>query len=151
MKMSANLGPNGGGGREFQAASVARFSWPCIKSERNFRPREWASASLGYRETPSGSVINHSRARTTPEIGTKFAERIVLELKEKITKLSFRHVPETPISLNSTMEADLVSSVVNLGYKVQQAKALAGRIITRSGSDLSLNEAVGLALNELAV
>lgn len=83
-------------------------------------------------------------------IGKKSAERIVLELKEKIRKVGFREIIDPGIPGTTSLEADLVSSLVNLGYKAPQAKAVAGRILTRSDPCMSLADAVKLALKELA-
>jgi Holliday junction DNA helicase RuvA len=83
-------------------------------------------------------------------IGKKSAERIVLELKEKIRKVGFREFADAASGSSTALEADLISSLVNLGYKAPQAKAVAGSVIALSGPGLSLTEAVRLALKELA-
>lgn len=49
---------------------------------------------------------------TIPGVGKKTAQRIVVELKDK-----FKNLPETTISLNSNTKQDVISALVNLGYK----------------------------------
>lgn len=83
-------------------------------------------------------------------IGKKSAERIVLELKEKIRKVGFKDFSDAAAGASTALEADLISSLVNLGYKSPKAKAVAGQVIARSDPGLSLTEAVRLALKELA-
>ncbi|MDZ4184470.1 MAG: Holliday junction branch migration protein RuvA [Desulfuromonadales bacterium] len=74
---------------------------------------------------------------TLPGIGNKSAERLVLELKEKVNKLDLsddllergRDTAMTPSSPDQTEDA--LSALLNLGYKDAQArKALASIVIT---------------------
>ena len=67
-------------------------------------------------------------------VGKKTAERLVLELKDKVklvsapsTSLRLAPVPAGPVS-------DLVSALVNLGYKPTQAEQVAGRVSERVGA-----------------
>jgi len=66
---------------------------------------------------------------TIPGIGKKTAERLVLELKEKVLKLDISSLPAVErreIPTDDLME-DVLSALLNLGYKEQQVrKALAG-------------------------
>ncbi len=60
-----------------------------------------------------------SRLCAIPGIGKKTAERLVLELKEKVQKLDST-VPlrdESPSAVSSTILDDVASALVNLGYK----------------------------------
>jgi len=84
-----------------------------------------------------------------PGIGRKSAERMILELKEKIKKVKLGSMPGHEATAGTTFEDDLVSSLVNLGYKEQQARAAAHNVLGRNGS-ASLGEAVKSALKELA-
>jgi Holliday junction DNA helicase RuvA len=77
------------------------------------------------------------RLETLPGIGKKSAERLVLELKEKVRKLDLssdlfergRDTAMTPSSPDQTEDA--LSALLNLGYKdVQARKALAAIVIT---------------------
>jgi Holliday junction DNA helicase RuvA len=60
-----------------------------------------------------------------PGIGRKTAERLVLELKEKVRKLATGHegVPSpAPAGPKTDPFADILSALVNLGYKENQAR-----------------------------
>ncbi len=84
-----------------------------------------------------------------PGIGKKSAERIIVELREKVRKLSRCQgsVPGTPSA--PSLEDDLVSSLSNLGYKERLAEAAAKKVLRQTDQDLSLPEAVKMALKEL--
>jgi len=59
------------------------------------------------------------RLSTIPGVGKKTAERIVLELKEKMRELAVE-LPEKPAP--SDHDHDVVSALVNLGYKAGAAE-----------------------------
>lgn len=83
-----------------------------------------------------------------PGIGKKSAERIIVELYEKIRKMD-SGTGTSCRSSTTTLEEDLVSSLVNLGYKEKVAAAAASKVIADSGSSLELTDAVRLALKDL--
>ncbi|MFL5319939.1 MAG: Holliday junction branch migration protein RuvA [Myxococcaceae bacterium] len=72
-------------------------------------------------------------------VGKKTAERLVLELREKVKLLvlekrvdaSGKPAPST----SSPMRSDLVSALINLGYKQQQADKAADTAIDRAGAE----------------
>ncbi|MGD9819726.1 MAG: Holliday junction branch migration protein RuvA [Desulfomonilaceae bacterium] len=84
-----------------------------------------------------------------PGIGKKSAQRIVLELKEKLKKsqLMNRGVPIT--GYVSDLKSDLVSSLINLGYKEKLAESLASDIVKENGADIDLESALKIALKKL--
>ncbi len=94
---------------------------------------------------------NIQKLTAIPGIGKKSAERIVLELKEKIRKNVFPDacVPGTESTVS--VEDDLISSLVNLGYKEKVAAAAARKVLKASDADLTLGEAVKAALKGLTV
>lgn len=64
-----------------------------------------------------------------PGIGKKTAERLVLELKDKVGKLDLSSLPTTDaqVILPEDVAEDVISALLNLGYKEPQVrKALAG-------------------------
>jgi Holliday junction DNA helicase RuvA len=66
---------------------------------------------------------------TIPGIGKKTAERLVLELKDKVGKLDLSSLPATNIRQLPAADVaeDVVSALLNLGYKEPQVrKALGG-------------------------
>lgn len=50
-----------------------------------------------------------------PGVGKKTAERMVVELRDKLTSLAAAHEPEKPAS-RPQLEADVISALENLGY-----------------------------------
>jgi Holliday junction DNA helicase RuvA len=89
------------------------------------------------------------RLTAIPGIGKKSAERIILELREKIRKSGAATLrppgPQTALAL----EEDLISSLTNLGYKDRVAKASAKKVLKDGGPDLTLTRALKLALKDL--
>jgi Holliday junction DNA helicase RuvA len=91
-----------------------------------------------------------ARLTTIPGIGKKTAERIVLELKDRLTQIS---VPAAsgpgPAGLSTDqLRADLLSALLNLGYHRQQAEKAIDATVT-SNPDASFEQAVRAALREL--
>jgi Holliday junction DNA helicase RuvA len=81
-----------------------------------------------------GAIRGNDIARLTriPGIGKKTAERMVLELRDKLPAQGTETV--TPTSLLSPVEEDVLSALVNLGYQRSAAeKALAS--IAKNGKD----------------
>ena len=89
---------------------------------------------------------------TLPGIGKKSAERLVLELKEKIDKLDLAGDPlerkrDLVIAPAPNQTEDALSALLNLGYKEAQArKALAAIVIA---PETSLEEILKNALKSL--
>ena len=66
---------------------------------------------------------NVKRLIATPGVGKKTAERMVVELRDKIGCVSFHERPVTPVGQDyEEMESDVVSALVNLGYKKAAAE-----------------------------
>ena len=70
-------------------------------------------------------------------VGKKTAERIVLELKDKMKTLGPQATgtEAKPAATPSGVKADLVSALVNLGYKPPQAEKAADLATERAGAD----------------
>ncbi len=71
-------------------------------------------------------------------VGKKTAERLVLELKEKVKLLAVDGQPSTPgkkPAKPASTSSDLVSALVNLGYKEAQAQQAAQLAEERAGAD----------------
>ena len=60
---------------------------------------------------------NEQRLVTIPGIGKKTAERLIMELKDKIIKLSLPEYIQTGQAEKSEIFSDLTSALGNLGYK----------------------------------
>lgn len=85
-----------------------------------------------------------ARLTRIPGIGKKTAERMVLELRDKLPEVT--GVAATPVSPVSAMEEDVLSALVNLGYQRAAAeKALVGAGKNGGGSfDAMFRQALGL-------
>lgn len=84
-------------------------------------------------------------------VGPKLAQRIVLELKDKIKKnMSINeHEEESPVSdilVENNTESDAVSALVVLGYTPKEASQAVRKIYTEG---MSLEEAVKIALRNI--
>jgi Holliday junction DNA helicase RuvA len=79
-----------------------------------------------------GAIRGNDIARLTriPGIGKKTAERMVLELRDKLPAATPGEVAETP-SL-SAVEEDVLSALVNLGYQRPAAERVMG-VVLRNG------------------
>jgi len=72
-----------------------------------------------------------------PGIGKKTAERLVLELKDKVCRLDLSSVPAAELREIPTGDVmdDVASALLNLGYKEPQVRrALAGLDAAQGGS-----------------
>jgi Holliday junction DNA helicase RuvA len=86
----------------------------------------------------SGAIRGNDLARLTkiPGIGKKTAERMVLELRDKLPESVGTSAPAAPAM--STMEEDVLSALLNLGYQRPAAeKALAS--VVKSGKNRSFD------------
>ncbi len=79
-----------------------------------------------------------------PGIGKKTAERIIIELRDK--------VKSTPLTENSSapkVSKDAVSALVNLGYKQPTASKAVHLALKVTGDNISLEELIPIALKKL--
>ena len=82
---------------------------------------------------------DHALLVRIPGIGKKTAERIVLELKDKLEGIAIAPTAEVPTSATGLAVEDVVSAMVNLGYTRQSAqKAVESAIQTNASTDLTL-------------
>jgi holliday junction DNA helicase RuvA len=73
---------------------------------------------------------NLARLSAIPGIGKKTAERLVLELKEKVKKLGMAHPPQAapPVAGKQEIKEDVLSALINLGYKESVVQKALGEI-----------------------
>lgn len=62
---------------------------------------------------------DHARLTRIPGIGKKTAERLVLELRDKLPPVG---VAEPPLAASSPVEEDVLSALANLGYRQAEAE-----------------------------
>lgn len=94
-----------------------------------------------------------ARINAVPGVGTKTAERIIVELRGKVASKVWEGALEGPPSDGGARSVlgESVSALVNLGYKRQEAeKAVKAVLQRRQGSDPSLEETIREALRRLA-
>ena len=70
-------------------------------------------------------------------VGKKNAERLVVELKEKVKLVQLEAESEGTAPRAVDVRGDLVSALVNLGYKALQAEKAAEVASERAGEDAS--------------
>ena len=83
-----------------------------------------------------------------PGVGKKTAERIVLELKDRLAKLISASDLTIPSAAETKLRDDLVSALLNLGYHRPLAQK-AVDVVVNEGSDVGFEEALKSALQEL--
>ena len=88
-------------------------------------------------------------------VGKKLAERIVLELKDKVPAFTVVDASLSKLAAEldapkPTAAADAVSALVNLGYGQMQAGAAVSAAMRQGGDDQPTERLIRLALKELA-
>jgi Holliday junction DNA helicase RuvA len=102
-------------------------------------PREFVSA------VNRGDVVRLTRV---PGIGKKTAERMVLELKDRLQSLSAPVAEPEAASGDDRLRADLVSALQNLGYHRPQAEKAIETTLAVS-PEFTFEQALKSALREL--
>lgn len=91
-----------------------------------------------------------SRLLSVPGIGRKTAERMILDLQEKASRLTSRiSPPRSERRPGDEMNEDIVSALVNLGYKKGQAEKVVERIF-RQTPEINLEDALKASLQILS-
>lgn len=88
--------------------------------------------------------------QTIPRIGKKLAERIIVELKDKLAKedIISRGIQS---SIDESMEHDLIDALVSLGYNITTAKNTLDKVRSRFlNTKPNINELIKECLKELA-
>ncbi len=89
------------------------------------------------------SNANVGRITAIPGVGKKTAERLVVELKDKIDSITFESPHIKSVSYN--VKNDAVRALTNLGYN-QKTADNAVRTVLESGKDLQIEEVLKEAL-----
>lgn len=79
-------------------------------------------------------------------IGAKTAQRIILELKDKVRKEVLISDAAVPGSAHNTNRAEALSALVTLGFAKNVAEKTLDTIIKREGGNLSVEELIKFAL-----
>jgi Holliday junction DNA helicase RuvA len=94
-------------------------------------------------------TANVARLTGIPGIGKKTAERIGLELKDKMTFLPADTAAVAPMDDTEALRTDLLSALMNLGYHRPLAERAVGAAMKKA-SGSSFEASLRLALRELA-
>jgi Holliday junction DNA helicase RuvA len=78
---------------------------------------------------------DHGRLTHVPGIGKKTAERLVLELRDK---LPAPDVAEAPVAAGSPVEEDVLSALANLGYRAAEAERALAQV-RKSGKAMAFD------------
>jgi len=95
---------------------------------------------------------NLAKLITVPGVGKKMAERLILELKEKaIKKMAADQIPVTDPKqkLNEMIREDVLSALVNLGYKANAARDALDKVARDTEGELAMDQLLKKALNIL--
>lgn len=82
-----------------------------------------------------------------PGVGKKTAERIILELQDKVEPTE-GELPAAP-TLDEQIATDVVSALVNLGYRASDSRAALGRIMKDREQALPFDELIRACLSDL--
>jgi len=87
-----------------------------------------------------------------PGVGKKMAERIILELRDRVIKLAPGQIQEEvkPESSLDTVREDALSALVNLGYKKNYARSVLDQIVDGSAQQWNLEGILKEALKRLS-
>lgn len=88
-----------------------------------------------------------------PGVGRKMAERLILELKEKvIKKMTIEQMPaaDDRDKASEMIKEDVLSALINLGYKNNMAKDAVDKVMQSSNEALTLDELLKKTLKILA-
>ncbi len=95
---------------------------------------------------------NLAKLITIPGIGRKMAERLILELREKaIKKMAVDQIPVTDArqKRSDMMREDVLSALINLGYKANAARDALDKIARDAEGELAMDQLLKKALKIL--
>lgn len=92
------------------------------------------------------------RLLKVPGLGRKMAERVILELRDKVSEYQSKEQANYAENKknNNMLAEDAISALINLGYKNQLAKAAIDRILAEGKENNSMDVILKKALKMLA-
>ena len=84
-----------------------------------------------------------------PGVGKKTAERICLELRDKLTLATGTGAPSTPSTTRHAIDDDVHSALVNLGYNPKAADAALDAARKQAGAEAEFSTLLKAALRQL--
>ena len=88
------------------------------------------------------------KLNSIPGIGKKTAERMILELKDKVPKA--QAAEQSVAALPSELLDDSLSALLNLGYKRASAERAVKRAMNEAGHDAQLEDIIRISLKYLS-
>ena len=97
------------------------------------------------------AIMSNDAARLSaiPGVGKKTAERLTLEMKDKLSDLTFELKHQQDTETPKGPYEDALSALVNLGYKKPQAEKSLKSAYNKIGKDSSLEDLIKESLNNL--
>jgi len=109
-----------------------------------------ALALIGHMTTEEleRAVLNSDTRRLsqTPGIGKKTAERLILEMRDKLKKRGITPSKPGHAKMQSPLISDTMAALVNLGYLPGSAQSAAEKALKEKGDEASLSELITCAL-----
>lgn len=90
---------------------------------------------------------NLSRIIAVPGIGRKTAERLLVELRDKINKLTEKFEP-AEAGAPSSIRSDAIAALANLGYNLKTAEKIV-RDVMNSRTSITIEDVIKEALSQL--
>jgi Holliday junction DNA helicase RuvA len=90
-----------------------------------------------------------ARLTRIPGVGRKTAERMTLELRDRLPAVEPDDQPETPVA-NDGLRDDVVSALVNLGYQRAPVERAVGLVLKDDGAPRAFEDLLRDALRQLA-
>ncbi|HET56212.1 MAG TPA: Holliday junction branch migration protein RuvA [Ignavibacteria bacterium] len=90
---------------------------------------------------------NLSRITAVPGIGRKTAERLLVELRDKINKLTEKFEP-AEAGAPSSIRSDAIAALVNLGYNLKTAEKIV-RDVMNSRTSITIEDVIKESLSQL--
>ena len=84
-----------------------------------------------------------------PGVGKKTAERICLELRDKLVLTEVAAAGATPVAPRTTVDDDVHSALINLGYRPKDAELAMDKARKELGSDAEFSAVLRGALRQL--
>ena len=97
------------------------------------------------------AVMNNDAARLSsiPGVGKKTAERLALEMKDKLSDLALEMGHQSDTESPTGYYEDALSALINLGYKKPQAEKALKTAYNENGKNSSLEDLIKESLNNL--
>ena len=112
-----------------------------------------ALAIVGSKPTPDLQLAIMAQDQAVlvsiPGIGKKLAERIIFELKEKVTAAGVAVSADAAVAGGEASEGEVVAALQALGYSLSEARVASRAAIAEAGVGSSLEDRVKAALRSL--